>query len=135
VAPRPSRPTPPPASRRLKILVIDDEPLVRKVVRMTLAPYHDVDDVAGGDAGLALLAQRAYDVILCDVMMPGMTGREVYDRIRAGHPGLERRIVLVTGGAFVPRLAEFLESVDNPKLLKPFTEDQVLAAIADAARR
>jgi len=120
----------------LRILVIDDDAIVARGLERALRDSHDVE--VANHAAHALDAIRKgerYDVILCDVMMPGMTGREVYDRIRTGHPGLERRIVLVTGGAFVPRLAEFLESVDNPKLLKPFTEDQVLAAIADAARR
>jgi PAS domain S-box-containing protein len=132
-APRPT--PPPPVTPRLRVLVIDDEPMVRKVVRMTLGPYHEVEVAAGGEAGLALLADQTFDVILCDVMMPGMSGREVYEQIRARHPGLERRIVLITGGAFVPRLAEFVESVDNLKLLKPFTEDQVLSVIAETVRR
>jgi PAS domain S-box-containing protein len=126
---------PPPVAPRLRVLVIDDEPMVRKVVRMTIGPYHDVEVAAGGEAGLARLAEQPFDVILCDVMMPGMSGREVYEQIRERHPGLERRVVLITGGAFVPRLAEFVESVDNPKLLKPFTEDQVLAVIAEAVGR
>jgi PAS domain S-box-containing protein len=125
----------PVAGQRLRVLVIDDEPLIRKVVAMALAPHHDVVEAAGGEAALAELARGTFDVILCDVMMPGMNGREVHNRIRAAHPGLERRIVLVTGGAFAPRLAEFLAAADNLKLEKPFTEAAVLAAVAAAAAR
>jgi PAS domain S-box-containing protein len=125
------------ASGRLRILVIDDEPLIRKLLLMALSQHHEVEAVPGGEAALATLAStpRPFDVILCDVMMPGMNGREVHDRIRATYPGLERRIVLVTGGAFAPRLADFLDHVDNPKLYKPFSEADVLGAVAAAAAR
>ena len=120
---------------RLRILVIDDEPLVRRAMKMLLAEEHDVEDVPEGDAGLAMIRDTRYDVILCDLMMPGMTGRDVYERIREQSPGLARRMVFVTGGAFVPMLAKFLESVDNLKLSKPFTEADVLGAVAAAAAR
>jgi two-component system NtrC family sensor kinase len=120
---------------RLRVLVIDDEPLVRKLITLSLAPHHDVEAAAGGEAALETLGEREFDVILCDLMMPGMSGREVHHHVSERHPGLERRIVIVTGGAFVPRLAAFLDSVDNLKLLKPFTEEQVLAAVTAAASR
>jgi CheY-like chemotaxis protein len=68
-------------------------------------------------------------------MMPNMNGMDLFAAIRAARPGLERRIVFVTGGAFVPRLAAFLDSTDNPRVLKPFNETQLRAAIAAAAER
>jgi PAS domain S-box-containing protein len=120
----------------MHVLVVDDEPLVRRVLSMVLEPYHEVTCVEDGIEALeALDDQPPYDVILCDLMMPGMNGREVHDEIRRRRPGMERRIVFVTGGAFVPHLAEFLEAVDNLKLLKPFDVQQVLAAVRIAADR
>jgi DNA-binding response OmpR family regulator len=68
-------------------------------------------------------------------MMPRVTGRDVYERIRARWPGLERRLVFITGGAFVPALAKFLESVDNLKLRKPFAGEHVLELVREAQRR
>jgi PAS domain S-box-containing protein len=123
-------------ARPMRILVVDDEPLVRKVIRISLAQHHhEVEEAGSGELALNLLAARPFDVIVCDLMMPGMSGRDLHQQVGARYPGLERRIVLVTGGAFVPRLAEFLASVDNPKLDKPFTEAEVLEAVATAAGR
>jgi PAS domain S-box-containing protein len=124
------------ASRVLRILVVDDEPLVRRVMKLVLVQNdHDVEEAGNAEAALELLATRHFDVIVCDLMMPGMTGRDLHERVRDRHPGLERRMVLVTGGAFVPKLAEFLAMVDNPKLDKPFTEAEVLQAVTAAAAR
>ena len=119
----------------LRVLVIDDEPLVRRVLTMVLEPHHEVVCVEGGADALEVLAGSRFDVILCDLMMPGMSGSEVHAEVARRFPGLERRIVFVTGGAFVPRLAEFLDAVDNPKLLKPFDVQQVLNAVRSAADR
>jgi len=120
---------------RLRILVIDDEPLVRRAMTGLLVASHDVEDAGDGESALAMIRDSHYDVILCDVMMPRLSGRDVYERVRAQWPGLARRIVFVTGGAFVPTLARFLESVDNPRLAKPFTVEQVLAIVRQAHRR
>jgi two-component system, cell cycle sensor histidine kinase and response regulator CckA len=133
-----TRPPPPPADaepRRLRVLVVDDEALVRRVLTMVLARHHDVEQAASGEEAMALLDKASFDVILCDLMMPGMSGMDVYERIRARQPGLEERIVFITGGAFVPRLADFLDSVDNLKLLKPFDVEQVLNAVLAAVER
>jgi PAS domain S-box-containing protein len=123
--------------RPLRVLVVDDEPLVRRVLSMVLDPHHEVTCVDGGAEALALLDApgAVYDVILCDLMMPGMSGSEVHEEVARRHPGLERKIVFVTGGAFVPRLSDFLDSVDNIKLLKPFDVQQVLNAVRSASER
>jgi PAS domain S-box-containing protein len=120
---------------RLRILVIDDEPHVLGAIESLLASEHEVEVAGDGASALALLGAADYDVILCDLMMPGMNGKDVYERIRVRRPGLERRVVFITGGAFVPSLATFLESVDNLKLRKPFTVEHVLALVREARRR
>ena len=122
------------ALKRLPTLFLQDDE-VRRVLAMVLEPHHEVSCVEDGGAALALLEGKTFDVVLCDLMMPGMSGSEVYDEVRRRHPGLERRIVFVTGGAFVSRLGEFLETVDNLKLLKPFDVQQVLNAVRSAADR
>jgi len=105
---------------------------VRDVIENLLVTDHDIDTVGDGEAALARIATTDYDVILCDVMMPRMSGRDVYELVRARRPGVERRIVFVTGGAFVSSLASFIESVDNLKLRKPFTVEQALAVVHEA---
>lgn len=117
------------APARHRVLVIDDEPLVRGVLAKLLADTHAVTPCASGSDGLALLATARFDVILCDVMMPGMNGREVYRRIAAEFPGLERRVVFISGGTFTPELETFLDALPNAKIPKPFRLDEVLAIV------
>jgi PAS domain S-box-containing protein len=131
----PPAPAPAPSPRRLRVLIVDDEPLVRRVLSMVLRREHDVVIAETGQEALAALEAGDIEVVLCDLMMPGMSGMEVYEQVRGRRPGFERRIVFVTGGAFVPRLAAFLDSVDNLKLLKPFDVQQVLNAVQAAAER
>jgi CheY-like chemotaxis protein len=120
---------------RLRVLVIDDEPQLCRALSDLLVSHHDVDSADTGEAALGMIADVDYDVILCDLMMPRMNGRDVYEHLRTKHPGHERRVVFITGGAFVPALASFLESVDNLKLGKPFTLEHVLEVVGDAQRR
>jgi CheY-like chemotaxis protein len=119
---------------RLRVLVVDDEPLVREGMRRLLELEHEVDEAESGEAALAKLGEGSYDVLICDLMMPHMSGRELHDEVRLRHPGLERRVIFVTGGAFVPALAGFLDSVRNLRLHKPFTSVQ-LQSIVRAAHR
>jgi CheY-like chemotaxis protein len=137
--PRRKAPVPQPTARagrvpgdRLRVLVIDDEPHVRRAIRNVLASEHDVEIVGDGEAALATLASTQFDVIICDLMMPQLTGRDVYEQIRARWPGLERRVVFITGGAFVPALAAFLDSIDNLTLLKPFTIEGIREIVRQA---
>jgi len=136
LSPVPARtvaPAPAPGPR-LRILVVDDEPQVRAAIHSLLSLDHDVDVAADGESALALLATSGFDVILCDLMMPRMTGRDVYEQIRTRWPGREHSIVFITGGAFVPTLASFLESVGNVVLRKPFTVEHVLSAVREVKR-
>jgi two-component system cell cycle sensor histidine kinase/response regulator CckA len=134
VLPQVARPEPRDRGRS-RILIIDDEPFVRGSLQSLLSSDHDVETAGDGASALTMLVETRYDLILCDLMMPRMNGRDVYEQIAQRWPGLERRIVFVTGGAFLPALAKFLESVDNLKLRKPFTLENVLAIVRDARAR
>jgi PAS domain S-box-containing protein len=119
-------PAPPP---RRRVLVVDDEPLICDAIERELADNHDVAVATTGSDALALVAARKFDLILCDVMMPGMDGHELYRRIAAQYPGLERRFVFMTG-ALAPSVAKALDGLPNPWLAKPFEIEDVLALIA-----
>jgi UPF0271 protein len=108
--------------RRARILVIDDELAIGNTMRDLLSAAHDVFAVTSGGEALAVLESNAdFDVVLCDLMMPGMSGMDVFDRLRKMRPGLERRVVFMTGGAFTTRAAEFLAATDNRRIEKPFS--------------
>jgi signal transduction histidine kinase/CheY-like chemotaxis protein len=117
------------SSPRGRVLVIDDEPMMARAVQRLLDAEHDV--VITSDPLGAVEQVRAgarFDVILCDLMMPTMSGMEVYEAIARVETGQARRMVFMTGGAFTPRAVRFLEMVDNPRLEKPL-EHAALRAI------
>jgi CheY-like chemotaxis protein len=121
------------ATRRGRILVVDDEPLFcRTLVRM-LAVDHDV--VALGDPAEALrrvTAGERFDLMLTDLIMPEMTGMELYAGISRVAPELAERTYFVTGGAFTPAALEFVRTRADRILEKPLAAEALLAAVAAA---
>jgi CheY-like chemotaxis protein len=88
--------------------------------------------VTSAREALQLLADGArYDVILSDLMMPEMSGMQLFDELARAHPEMIERVVFMTGGAFTSSAHTFLDRVTNPCLEKPFTA----AAVRDAIQR
>jgi PAS domain S-box-containing protein len=117
----------------LRILVIDDEPALAAMIVRVLEDECHVDVATDARLGLDRLVQaiRPYDVILCDLMMPDMTGMDLFAEVARRYPGLEERFVLMTGGAFTPRSTEFLARVKNRRLEKPFDSSALRAIVAN----
>lgn len=114
-------PQPPVESRCARVLVIDDEPAVAAAIRRVLAPQHDITVVDSGARALGLLQGGArFDVVFCDVLMPQMSGIDLYQRVVQELPEQAKRFVFVTGGSFTARAQDFLDSVPNPRVEKPF---------------
>jgi CheY-like chemotaxis protein len=114
----------------LRVLVIDDEPTLGVMIRRVLESECHVDVATDARQGLERLESTpAYDVILCDLMMPHMTGMDLFAEVARRHPGVERRFVFMTGGAFTPRAANFLAEVGNRRLEKPFDAAALKAAV------
>ncbi len=124
-----------PCQVRGRILVVDDEPAIVHVVRRILETGHDVTGAASASVGLSLLAaDGAYDVVLCDLMMPQMTGMDLYGAVRGLGNGIEDRIVFMTGGAFTSSAREFLESVQNRRIEKPFDLQGIRVLVNELVR-
>jgi PAS domain S-box-containing protein len=122
---------PQPLPHRASILIVDDEPNVGSMLAELLGPTHDVTVVRSGEAALReLLGDRGFDVVICDLVMPGMSGMDLYEHIARERPGIEHRFVLMTGGAFTPRARKFLEDVPNHRLDKPFRLEALEAVLA-----
>jgi two-component system cell cycle sensor histidine kinase/response regulator CckA len=136
-APAPETPAPvlvgvPRAGARQRLLIVDDEPALGEIIRRRLRNECDIDVVTDARAALAKIAaagEAPYGLVLCDLMMPEMTGMELHAQVAREYPGLERRFVFMTGGAFTPRAAQFLATVKNPCLEKPFEMDVVRALL------
>jgi CheY-like chemotaxis protein len=84
---------------------------------------------------LARLDQETFDVILCDVSMPTMTGLDVHEALLARHPRMAQRMVFMTGGAITSRIGEFLAANAERQVAKPFEGPALRMAIATAASR
>ncbi|MFT3915787.1 MAG: ATP-binding protein [Anaeromyxobacteraceae bacterium] len=132
VAVTPPRPVP---AVRPKVLVVDDEPLAASALTRLLASDHEVTTLSSSRAALDLLAAGArFDAILCDVMMPELDGLALARALEARVPGVARRFVFMTGGAFGAELVEALEAAPQPKLAKPFTLAELQATLARVVR-
>ncbi len=122
--------------RRGRVLVVDDEPMIGKAVQLMLEDVHDVVALVSAREALGRLTSgEAFDAVVCDLMMPEMTGMDLYAEVVRRMPELAKRFVFLTGGAFTPRARAFLENVNAPRLDKPFEGPALIEAIAVAMRR
>jgi PAS domain S-box-containing protein len=118
---------PPDDVPRSRILVIDDEPLVGSAMKRLLASQHEVViETAARQALERMERGERFDMVFCDLMMPEMSGMELYEAMAQVHPELARRMVFITGGAFTTRAREFLERTASPHLDKPFDNQTLL---------
>jgi CheY-like chemotaxis protein len=116
---------------RARVLLVDDEPALLRSIEYLIGETHDVTTAANGREALELLRRDRFDVIVADLMMPGVTGMDLYETARTEHPGLERRFVFMTGGAFTPQSAKLLANISNRCVGKPFDGDELLRAIGE----
>jgi signal transduction histidine kinase/CheY-like chemotaxis protein len=113
-----------------KVLIIDDEePILHMIREMLTARGYEVDVASDGETGLRHLGRKKYDVMLCDWKMPGLTGQQVYERIRVAHPTLCNRVIFITGDIINDKARQFLEQQNKICLAKPFTLPDFHAAI------
>ena len=113
-----------------RVLIVDDERLLGKALSVCLSDENQVVFEPDAAAALARLRQgERYDVVLCDVMMPGIDGVEFYYRLAATVPQMARRVIFMTGGVLDERAAFFLDHVPNLVLVKPFDTGALRALI------
>jgi len=113
------------------ILVVDDEPDVAGLIAELLAvDGHRVDTVLNGAAALASIDHRQYDAIVCDLRMPVLDGRGLYNALQRRNGSLCRRIVFLTGDTLSAEAARFLEDTGAPTLIKPFDPEGLRKVIA-----
>ena len=113
-----------------KVLVIDDEEPILEMVQQMLNSYgYHVHTAAEGESALRELKNNRYDAILCDWKMPGLNGRQVYDRLRDIHPELCRRVIFITGDVINEPMQKFLEQEKRPCLTKPFALGELRKAV------
>ncbi|HEV7557108.1 MAG TPA: PAS domain S-box protein [Kofleriaceae bacterium] len=130
----PAKPVAPPprrvASRRGRVLIVDDEVVFANSLRRMLSREHEVTVANSGRAALELLrAGERFDVILCDLMMPEITGMDVHAQLVQLSPEQAERMIFMTGGAFSPSGRQFLDRISNRCFDKPCDLEALRMAI------
>jgi signal transduction histidine kinase len=121
--------------RRGRILVVDDEAMVAKTVHRILRDDHDVVIVTSGrEAADRVQAGERFDLILCDLMMPRMTGMELHAQLVGVASDQAERMIFMTGGAFSPRARQFLDETLNPRIEKPIDVPNLRALVHNMLR-
>lgn len=108
-----------------KILIVDDNPLNRDILERMLQSDGEVESVGSGEECLERVARSPVDVILLDVMMPGLNGYEVCRRLRNMPESKETQVIMVTGRAHPSEEALAYEAGADGYLTKPFTMAEV----------
>ncbi len=125
-------PTATPGARAC-VVVIDDEPLVGRSIRRALRG-HEVQVFTSGEEAIArLCSDEPFDVVFCDLMMPEVSGMEVFRRVSEQRPEIASRFVFMTGGAFTQTAREFLARTPLICLEKPFELRQIRDLVRERA--
>ncbi|ACY14463.1 response regulator [Haliangium ochraceum] len=109
-----------------RILIVDDEPFVRNALCRVLNGY-ELSTAANGEEALSQLSadELSFDLILCDLMMPGVSGMDIYEFLKRRQPGREMQLMFLTGGVFTEEAQAFVANIPNPVIQKPFKFDQL----------
>jgi len=117
-----------------RILVIDDDESMRDSCRQALARKASRIEVAGdGLTGLGIIEKEAFDLVILDLKMPGLSGMEVLNRIKQEYPGVV--VVVITGYATVESAVEAMRRGAYDFLPKPFTPESLRAIVGRALDR
>ena len=122
-------------AQRGRVIVIDDDVAVARSLAAALGDEHDVEVLTSGREALTRLRSNPpWDVVVCDLMMPDVSGMDVFRTLEAEGDRRVGRFVFMTGGAFTTRAREFLDSIPTPTIDKPFDLDAVRELIRGRVR-
>ena len=112
------------------VLVIEDEPIIARVCsRILKIDGYNTDIADSGEMALEMVNKREYNIYICDIKMPGMSGIEFYNYIKEQYPERINRLIMITGDLLSSDTREFLRDINIPYILKPFTPDELREAI------
>ena len=117
-------------------MVVDDEPGNLELLNRVLKKENEVLTALNGLDALGILEREKgrVDAIVSDFNMPDMNGEALYKNLAQKFPGLEKKIVFITGGLFTAEAGDFLASIPNPCLEKPFNFEDLLRTVSQWTR-
>ncbi len=133
--------TPPPAtmastSKRASVLVVDDENMMCDLLQNMLQEQYDVTTISNPREALPRLLQgEPFDLVLCDLMMPELTGMDLHTELSKTRPEQAARFVFMTGGTFTERARDFLDQIEGAPLNKPFRAEELYAMVSQRLQR
>lgn len=119
----------------MPILLIDDEAPLRRSLSRLLERYGlgPVRGEGSGASALQALHEGSFDVILCDLHMPGMSGEEFYERLCVEHPGAAGHVVFMSGDLDAEDVGGFIRATRRPAVHKPFDLPDLISAVRGVA--
>jgi signal transduction histidine kinase len=121
--------------RRGRILVVDDEKMLGVTIQLTLGGEHEVTAVTAAAEACQLIKGGAqFDLVLCDLMMPEMTGMDLYAELLELVPDQTKKFVFMTGGAFTEEASRFLAQVSNRSIEKPMRASKLRNLVRELIR-
>jgi len=122
-------------ARRRRVLFVEDHSGLRATYERVFG-HHEIVLVETGEEALETIKrQRDFDLVVCDLVLPGIDGIEVFKQTRANHPELAARFVFATGSDSREQFQETLETIDVPILEKPFGMGMLRDLLERAANR
>ena len=124
------------ALARARILVLDNDPTISLVIHRVLGAAYDIHDMTDAKEAIALIrGGTRFDAILCDLLMPGLGGRDFYRQLLAADWRAAAGVIFITGAAGLPEMKAFLSTLSNPVLEKPFTRAALRAVVQSVSAR
>ena len=115
-----------------RILVVEDEPAISQICRRILTrDGFEVDTAINGEVAQEMLGERDYTLVILDIRMPVMSGREFYQILESQYPQLVDRVIFATGDVIGGATKNFLEKSGRPFLPKPFTPDELKTIVRE----
>jgi len=119
----------------LRVLVVDDERAVAASLARVLS-RHQVEIATSGREALELIANHHYDVAVCDLMMPDVTGIQLYDRLRESQHPLTDRVLFMTGGVFTQDAEAFLQDIGQDRWIsKPIPMAELRRMVVELGKK
>jgi CheY-like chemotaxis protein len=124
---------PSPSQQVGQLLVVDDEPMILDLLIDILTEAgHRVDSASNGSEACRKIGSRQYDLIITDMRMPQMSGMELYREITRIRPGMQGRVIFMSGDLIDKETVRFLEETGEPAVAKPIDIPEVLQVVSSA---
>jgi CheY-like chemotaxis protein len=119
-------------TEKKRVLFIEDELFVGRLCERVLTNEgYEVDYVQDGRSAVESANKNKYDVCVSDIRLPGLTGIQLFELIKANQPQLALHMIFITGDTMNPTIQQFLQESGMPCLVKPFTPSDLIAAVKE----